>query len=255
LERELHVWVAYPDQVSPQHLNEQFLPLLNLEEQERYQRFHFDHDRHTYLAAHALVRITLSRYACRSPAQWRFTRGAQGKPEIEQAVDLPPIRFNLSHTQGMVTCAIALDSMCGVDVERARPMKDMTGIAEAVFSDAEIAYLDQQCEADRPHNFFKFWTLKEAYIKAIGQGLSASLKNISFEIGEPFIRATHEDQSLTDTGWQFHHRKPSSAHHLAVAFQSTLQPVEIIYHELGLDDNFQSSLRHPYSDFRNLDTE
>jgi 4'-phosphopantetheinyl transferase len=254
LENELHVWSAFPDKVSAQHLNEQFLPLLNSEEKERYQRFHFDHDRHTYLAAHALVRITLSRYAHCTPAQWRFIRGAQGKPELEAAPDLPPIHFNLSHTSGMVACAVTLNRACGVDVERTRTMKDMAGIAEAVFSNAEIAFFDQQSEADKAQIFFKFWTLKEAYIKAIGQGLSASLKGISFEIAEPYIRVTVEDEPLNTTRWQFHHRNPSPTHHLAVAVESTSQPVEIIYHELDLNDNFQTSLQRSYSDFRCIDT-
>jgi 4'-phosphopantetheinyl transferase len=246
LESELHVWIAYPDHAPSQHLIEQFLPLLNHEEQERYRRFHFDHDRHTYLAAHALVRITLSRYARCEPAQWRFTRGQHGKPEIEAAADMPALRFNLSHTKGMVACVVALDRICGVDVEHIKPLKDMAGIAEAVFSNSEIAYLDAQDEADRPEHFFKFWTLKEAYIKAIGQGLSAPLKDIAFDIGTPSIHASFNGNKLTNEGWQFHHWKPATTHHLAVAAQSTPRPIKIVYHEFNLDDSLKNCMRDSF---------
>jgi 4'-phosphopantetheinyl transferase len=247
LESELHVWIAYPDNAPAQHLIEQFLPLLNQEEQDRYRRFHFDHDRHTYLAAHALLRITLSRYAPCEPAQWRFTRGAQGKPEIEAKIeakaDLPALRFNLSHTKDMVACVVSLNSVCGVDVERIRPMKDMAGIAETVFSNAEVSSLHALDEADRPDTFFKIWTLKEAYIKAIGQGLAAPLKDISFDIEAPFIRASFNGEELNNTGWQFHHRKPISTHHLAVTTQSIGSPIKIVYSDLNLADNLENTLQ------------
>ncbi|MGZ3240179.1 MAG: 4'-phosphopantetheinyl transferase family protein [Burkholderiaceae bacterium] len=250
LESELHVWIAYPDNASVQHLIEQFLPLLNQEEQDRYRRFHFDHDRHTYLAAHALVRITLSRYASCEPAQWRFTRGAQGKPEIEAKAGLPALRFNLSHTKGMVSCAVALNRVCGVDVERIRPMKDMVGIAETVFSDAEVSFLHSLDAANWPDSFFKLWTLKEAYIKAIGQGLAAPLKEITFDIEAPFIRASFNGEELNNTGWQFHHWKPVTTHHLAVAAQSIVTPTTIVYHELNLGETLENCLQHSCSNFR-----
>ncbi|MGZ3157520.1 MAG: 4'-phosphopantetheinyl transferase family protein [Burkholderiaceae bacterium] len=250
LESELHVWIVYPDNVPVQHLVEQFLPLLDQEELDRYRRFHFDHDRHTYLAAHALVRITLSRYASCSPAQWRFTRGVHGKPEIEPVAGLPAFRFNLSHTKGMVACAVALHHVCGVDVERVRPMKDMAGIAEAVFSNAEIKILDAFDETDRPDHFFKLWTLKEAYIKATGQGLTAPLKDITFDVATPLIRAMFDNNELTRQGWHFHHWKPTTTHHLAVALKSVAIPNKIVYHELNMANSLENCLAQTCLDFR-----
>jgi 4'-phosphopantetheinyl transferase len=244
LESELHVWIAYPDNVPAQHLAEQFLPLLNQEEQDRYRRFHFDHDRHTYLAAHTLVRMTLSRYAACSPASWRFIRGPHGKPEIKPAADLPALGFNLSHTKGLVACSVALDCICGVDVEKIRPMKDMAGIAETVFSNAEIEAWESADEAEKPDNFFKLWTLKEAYIKATGQGLSAPLKDISFDIGSPLIRASLANDQLADEGWHFHHWKPATTHHLAVAVKSAVTSHRIVCYELDLTGSLDSCLRH-----------
>lgn len=230
LENEVHVWIAYPDAVSPEQLAEKYLHILDQEERDRYQRFYFDPDRHIYLAAHALVRTTLSRYAACQPDKWHFIKGEQGKPNIDPALGLPPLRFNLSHTKGMVACVIALDRDCGIDVERVRSMNDMKGIAEAVFSDAEIAFLNAQPEADWPQTFFTFWTLKEAYIKAIGLGLSVHLRKIIFNISSATTRATVNQEELTDAGWHFQHWEPAATHHLAVVFQSQISRIKITTH-------------------------
>lgn len=243
LKRELHVWVAYPDQVDPQQLTGQFLPLLNQEEHDRFQRFHFDKDRYTYLAAHAVLRIALSRYAAVQPQAWRFVRGPQGKPEIQAEAGLPVLRSNLSHTKGMVACVISLDRTCGVDVECRRSMKDMYGVADVVFSSAEVAYLNTKTEAEWPEDFFTFWTLKEAYIKAIGQGLSAPLKKITFDIEASPIRATFDGKPLGGTGWQFHHWQPTATHHVAVAAQSPDGSSKLVYHQLNLANGLQDCLR------------
>jgi 4'-phosphopantetheinyl transferase len=231
LENEAHVWIAYPDAVSPEHLAKNYLHLLDHEERDRYQRFYFDPDRHTYLAAHALLRTALSRYVSCQPEQWRFVRGEHGKPELEPTLGIPPLRFNLSHTKGMVACVIALERDCGVDVECVRPMKDMKGIAEAVFSDSENAYLNSQSEADWPRTFFTFWTLKEAYIKAIGLGLTAPLRKITFNFHNSKVSVASDDEKLLTSMYQFHHYQPDSTHHLAVAVTSSKATCKFIFHE------------------------
>lgn len=250
LGNELHIWVAYPESLPSEHLIKQFLPVLNQEENERYHRLHFDHDRVIYLAAHALVRVTLSRYGSCEPPEWRFSRGKYGKPEIEQLPDIAPLRFNLSHTKGMVACIVALDRTCGIDVECVNPKRDMQGIANVVFSESEIAYLNTQHQADWAQKFFKLWTLKESYIKAIGQGLSAPLKNISFDISSPHILAAVDHTSLADAGWRFHHWKPSATHHMAVSAQSPKALNEIVVHEIDFTESIAISLNRSCSDFR-----
>lgn len=213
----------------------QYLPLLNQEEHERYQRFHFDRDRLIYLAAHALVRMTLARYAPCPPEQWQFVQGAQGKPEIVPAAGRPPLRFNLSHTKGMVACVVALDRDCGVDVENIRPMTDMRSMAAMVFSDGEIAYLESLTEEAWPKNFFTLWTLKEAYIKAIGLGFSAPLKQITFDIASPTITVHLEGVCDEDaTMWQLQSFSPNGVHQLAVASKKNGSGDAIVFRQLDL---------------------
>lgn len=235
LRRELHVWFADTGTISAEQMADQYLPLLDQEEHERYQRFHFDRDRLVYLAAHALVRMTLSRYAPCAPEQWQFVQGAQGKPEIVQAADLPPLRFNLSHTQGMVACVVALERDCGVDVENIRPMTDMRSMATMVFSDKEISYLESITEEAWPKNFFSLWTLKEAYIKAIGLGFSAPLKQITFDIASPEITVHLASEPGDDAAmWQLQSFSPNGVHQLAVASKKNGSGDDIVFRQLDL---------------------
>jgi 4'-phosphopantetheinyl transferase len=250
LESELHIWIAQPNSVPSSDLIRHFLPLLNQEERDRYQRFHFEHDRIAFLAAHALVRITLSRYSSCEPQEWSFSRGKHGKPEIEQPRKCAPLRFNLSHTKGMVACIVTLDRLCGIDVECVNPKKNLAGIADVVFSDSEIAYLARQHQSDWPENFFKFWTLKESYIKAIGEGLSAPLKTISFDIDSPHIRAAVDHTSLGNAGWLFHHWKPSTTHHMAASVQSRTTPNNFVIHEFDFTESVATTLERSCADFR-----
>lgn len=179
LDSQLHIWLL-PLQQASLPLADNCLRLLNQEEKERFYRFHFELDRLHYLAAHAMLRMVLSHYLPYPPQSWQFTRGTHGKPAIALAAGMPPLRCNLSHTRGMVGYVLAFDRDCGIDIECIRPMKDMRGVAAAVFSESEIACLDRQPENEQPDTFFALWTLKEAFIKATGQGFShRSKKSVS----------------------------------------------------------------------------
>ncbi len=235
LQSEFHIWTAVPNAIGAKQLATQYLPLFDAEECKRYQRFHFDDDRLHYLAAHALLRQVLSSYAPFRPEQWRFMRGAYGKPEIASAPGLPPLHFNLSHTRGMVACIVAYDCPCGIDVEEIRPIKDFRPVVEAVFSDAEITYLDAQDEAAWLQHFFSIWTLKEAYAKAVGLGLSAPLRQISFNIDTPQARVHFVDGKERDSAqWLFHCCKPTVSHLLAIAAKPTVPIVNIVCRDFDL---------------------
>jgi 4'-phosphopantetheinyl transferase len=234
VERELHVWFADPGKLPPER-TAHYLSLLSADEKERYHRFKFERDRLIYLAAHALLRLCLSRYAQCAPEQWRFVRDSYGKPELEAHSGLPPLRFNLTHTYGMVACVIALDTECGIDVEGIRPMRDMHGVARTVFADTEIAWLDAQAEENKQEGFFSLWTLKEAYIKAIGLGFSAPVKRIAFDMsaGQPRL-AAHADTTSDAGSWLFHLHRPNATHWLAVAARCAGDTKPVIFRELDL---------------------
>ncbi len=248
LQQEIHVWMAWPDRVDPLQLTRQYQPLLSPDELERYQRFYFEADRLNYLAAHALLRLVLSRYVPYVPGQWRFLRGAYGKPQIDPALTSAPLNFNLSHTKGLVACVLAVDRDCGIDVESIRPMKDMHGVAGTVFSEQEIAFLNAQPAAAQQSAFFSLWTLKEAYIKATGMGMTAPLQQITFDMQAPQL-CVHDRNAAPHHGndWLFDSCIPADSHRLAVAANRTDALERIVYHELDLADGSHYSFSRNFS--------
>lgn len=217
----IHLWFAYPDEINDQALLLSYADLLNDEEQNRWQRFHFARHRQQYLITRALLRTTLSCYRDIEPKAWRFDFNAYGKPEIAQSQNQTglPIRFNLSHTDGLTMCGIALTHDVGVDVEHKAKDRASLNIAEHYFAKAEIAGLKQIPEHQKPQRFFEYWTLKEAYIKARGMGLSLPLDQFSFIMPEQQRVQIAFEPGMQDNPdhWQFWRLYPSPQHIAAVA--------------------------------------
>lgn len=158
------------------------LGMLSPDERERAGRFVNEADRVAFAAAHALVRETLSGVAGIDPADWVFTSGARGKPAIAAPQAARDLRFNLTHTRGLVGCAVCRGIDVGIDVEsidhRAQPLE----LATRYFSPQETRDLRAQREDDRPVRFIELWTLKEAFIKATGDGLAHPLDTFGFTL-------------------------------------------------------------------------
>ena len=160
--------------------------LLDEDERRRSERFHFERDRLIFSAAHALLRGALIARL----GEWEggFRVDGFGKPELVPPVGTPPLRFNLTHTRGLVACALVDGCDIGIDAEQMDPSRPLLELAEHYFAGAEIAQLRATDEAGRTISFYRFWTLKEAIIKAIGEGLSLPLKRFAFTL-EPLSLA------------------------------------------------------------------
>lgn len=156
---------------------------LSDEERVRFDHFHFAEDARDYAAAHALLRVTLSKDTERSPRSWQFERMAAGKPVLA-GDDASLASFSLTHTRGMVACAVATraDVDVGVDIERIDHEVDVARIASRFFAAAEIGGLSRVDESLRRHRFFDIWTLKEALVKALGGSLLRSLDGLAFDV-------------------------------------------------------------------------
>jgi 4'-phosphopantetheinyl transferase len=178
---EIHVWYRALE-VSAAERGALFA-LLNLEERRRAGRFHFEADRDAFIASHGWVRTLLGRYLNADPRGLEFTFGERGKPALRGA----PLRFNLSHSGSMAACAVARNEEVGIDIERVRPTGDLENIARRFFHAEECRKLLSLSEAIRAPAFFRCWTRKEAYIKALGDGLSAPLDRFEVTLapGEP----------------------------------------------------------------------
>ncbi|MBV6325516.1 4'-phosphopantetheinyl transferase family protein [Duganella violaceipulchra] len=225
-ERAAHVWLADPALISPERLVARHYHLLSAGEGERYRRFYFERDRHLYLAAHALLRLTLARYAALAPELIRFSQGRHGKPSAELPPPCVDITFNLSHTAGLVGCVIARGGDCGIDIERVRPIEDVQAIARPLFSPEELSRLSQGSASERLAYFFDIWTLKEAYAKATGRGIGDRLGGVSFTLG-PQGPACHIDGVDAGGDWSFHRMAPTGEHVLALALRYAASAVTV----------------------------
>jgi 4'-phosphopantetheinyl transferase len=189
---------------------------LSADERERCTRFVFAHDRRDFAAAHALVRRTLSLYGDSLPFEWRFDTNSHGKPVIV-ADQSSTLAFNLSHTRGLVACAVAHCTQLGVDVESINESAARRDIAARYFSAAENRRLDAYPPHDYARRFVEFWTLKESYIKAIGTGLNHPLDTVSFALeGECGIQFDLPRETAF-AGWQFALAAPAPGYCLAVS--------------------------------------
>jgi 4'-phosphopantetheinyl transferase len=178
----IDLWFAFSHEIHDPALMQAYQALLSAEEATRWKRFRFAVDQHTYLVARALVRTVLSRYAEVEPAEWRFRTNVFGRPEIAQErEDLRSIRFNLSHTTGLVMVGITNHRELGVDTEDTAAPRVSLDLIEQFMTESEIKSLRKEHEQDQATRLFEYWTLKEAYIKARGMGLSLPLKGLSLQ--------------------------------------------------------------------------
>lgn len=225
-ENEIHIWLTRPERIQERMLLDHYWSLMTPDEQAKQQRYKFAKDQHDALITRGFVRTVLSRYSERKPQDWRFEKGDKDKPEI---VDPPlPLRFNLSHTYGLIACAVAHTHDVGVDVEDISRNSDVLGIADRYFSEVEIKELFSLPEEEQRSRFFDYWTLKESYIKACGQGLAIPLGDFSFHIGANKEKhLSHSDITLsfaarrndTPSDWQSWLFYPSAKHRMALSIR------------------------------------
>lgn len=178
--------------------------ILTEHELARANRFLFERDRILYATAHAFLRTLLPRYTA---SELAFVETHKGKPELADR----SIRFNLSHTRGLVLVGITQTADLGVDVER-MDARDMEGVARRVYTEREIAAWQRD-----PEWFFDRWTLKESYIKARGFGMSLDLKAFGFRDDEPRLECAPEFDDPAE--WQFTSFVPTPQHRAAAAIR------------------------------------
>lgn len=190
--------------------------LLDDAERERLSRLQFEDDRHAYVAAHALGRVLLSSWAGGAPQDWRFHIGAHGKPEVAGPPAGPRLRLNLSHTHGLAAAALTVNHDVGLDVEWLDRKPPGLAVARRFFAADECAQLERLPADAVDDAFLAFWTLKEAYVKAIGKGLAQPLASFAFTL-EPLTVRFDGDPADDPARWRFHRFRPTPRHVLALA--------------------------------------
>ncbi|XP_010543787.1 PREDICTED: uncharacterized protein LOC104816589 isoform X2 [Tarenaya hassleriana] len=182
---EAHLWYVLPDEVKSESLLRQYSELLSPCEKDNVLQMRGDDLKKKALLARALVRTTISRYLVNNevdPRSLKFKKNIYGKPEVdwqddEKCANNPSLHFNLSHTSSLIACGVTVNVPIGIDVEDKRRSitHDVLAFARRYFSSDEVNFLSSLPDAEvQREEFIKLWILKEAYVKALGRGFSAS---------------------------------------------------------------------------------
>jgi 4'-phosphopantetheinyl transferase len=206
--------------------------VLSPEEKLRQRQLHFPEDRRDFASAHALLRQSLSLYSDINPEDWRFKVDVNGKPFILRTGNQrqKPFSFSLSHTRGLVACAIGTQLDVGIDVERLDRMVDIDSIAPLCLSSSELNALMRCPGHERQIRFIELWVLKEALVKAIGTGLS-DLKGSSFTLREDGgIELV--SRLIDQAEWHFELFRPTPRYRLGVAVKCSSAKVSVRWAKL-----------------------
>ena len=185
--------------------------VLTDEERDRARRFVFDRDRDRFIGARACLRQLLAARLGTPPDSVELVYGAHGKPALAPGYADTGLRFNVSHCDDLTLYAFSCGREIGIDVEAVRPIGDADDIAARFFSQRENRAYRALEPSDRPLGFFQCWTRKEAFIKALGDGLSYPLDrfDVSLTPGEPAQILRVEDTPGDRCGWRLESWSPA----------------------------------------------
>ncbi len=172
----VHVWLVDLD--SPDWRDPRMPAGLSDDEKRRAEAFLFDQDRRRFIACRSAVRMILGRYLGSRPSDVRFRYGPYGKPRLDRNGPGAPLHFNVSHSEHLALVAVSRESEVGVDIEHVRARPGIPNIIERQFAPAERRALLRAPEAEHLSRFYRYWTLKEAHLKAAGLGMNGALAAI-----------------------------------------------------------------------------
>lgn len=223
-EDEVHIWRAPLD--LEESFQSSFLKLLSPDEKSRAQKFRFAKDSRNFINARGILRSLIGKYLEMNPAEISFQYSKFGKPAI---ADNHPLQFNVSHSQNIALFAFTKRFHVGVDIECVNPNIEIKDIATKFFSTNEVSNLLALPEDQQPLGFFNCWTRKEAFIKAIGEGLSFPLNQfeVSLEPDKPAkLLATHWDANAVSK-WTLYSMTPASNFVGSVVIEGLINQVKL----------------------------
>ncbi|XP_015898629.3 uncharacterized protein LOC107432083 [Ziziphus jujuba] len=180
---EAHLWYVLPEEVRSEKLMAQYTELLSPCERENVLSMRGEQLKKSAVLSRALVRTTIARYTNFQvdPKSLKFRKNRYGKPQVDwenaDGRHPPPLHFNISHTSSLIACGVTVDSPIGIDVEeKNRKLKNhVLAFARRYFSSQELEHLTAISDPEiQRQELVKLWTIKEAYVKALGRGFSAA---------------------------------------------------------------------------------
>jgi 4'-phosphopantetheinyl transferase len=210
----LYVWSGLTNVES--QILDAYVSVLSVDEIGRADRFRFEKDRSHFVVTRGVLRYLLSAYTGLPAQEIAFEYGPKGKPEL--AHNASKINFNVSHSHGMGVWAIAFNGVVGVDVEYVKRSVDIDAVGKRFFSDNEWRHLRDLPEDERRQSFFRCWTRKEAFVKALGDGLTFSLKAFDVTVGD--VAQLKRVEGMTDhQKWTLQTFEPAPDFVGALAFE------------------------------------
>lgn len=214
------VWLLRSDDILPDSKDARELAsLLSPEEQQRQAAYRSENAQHQFLLSRGLLRRVLGKITGCVPQQLAFNRLASGKPLL---TDAPELHFSLSHSGQWIALAVSCEAPIGIDIEQPTRPRDFLRIARHYFHPDECALLESPPHELMPLHFYRLWTMKEAFFKARGTGISEGLGRINLA-GFHTGRGISFDEQLggMETPWQFYyamHPQPDTTQlHMALA--------------------------------------
>lgn len=225
-EREVHVWIVKLE--AGETSTGAYSRSLSEEETQRASQFRYEHLRQDFTLSRGVLRALLGRYLAIEPSRIRFSYGPRGKPRV--AFPDTPLEFNVAHSGRFASYAFAVGCELGLDIEEVRPMTDQEGIVRQFFSPEECAEWLELEPAQRDEAFYRCWTSKEAYIKALGDGLSMPLDSfrVSVRPGVPaeLIHAAGDPDAANR--WALHSLVPAEGYSGTLAVPERERSVRIV---------------------------
>jgi len=182
---QVHIWRVWLDQSMA--VVERLAQHLSPDERTRAERFYFERDRIRFIVARGQLRTILGGYLGIEPSRVEFSYGSHGKPSLAQGFAETKLQFNLSHSQGLALYGVTCDRILGIDLEQIRPVPQSEQIARRFFSPQEADVLLALPSYLKDEAFLRYWTCKEAYLKASGEGLAQPMNEVEVSLisGEP----------------------------------------------------------------------
>lgn len=194
-----------------------FGEILSSVERERASRFHFAKERRRFIVCRGLLRLILGTYLGVDPGGLRFVNGPNGKPGLDMNEHAKGVMFSVSHSEELVLYAIARDVPVGVDVECVTRPANLDKIARRFFSSAEYGSYVSLPQEEKLEAFFRCWTRKEAFLKAIGEGWLYPLDRFDVSIGGSARLLSLDGDPGRAGEWSIHHLGPAEGYIGALA--------------------------------------
>ena len=197
LKGEIHLWTASLD-VSADQV-ERLLSVLSLEEKKRASNYKFASTQHRYIISQAVLRMLLSSYLEINPSDVNIGARQKGKPYL---INDPSLCFNLSNSHDLCVFVFSCDAEVGIDIEKIRDLPDIDQLIEMNMTTREKEYFLEDPDY-RLSRFFQFWTFKEAYLKAIGEGMRLTPENLEFSMENGVIKLRSVKCEFDAGNWKF----------------------------------------------------